>query len=176
MARMARKLAAPPGRECCYDLFPAWGEWMSVVADRGCLVSIMLPGSRERAQAEAGQARWAPDLPLLARARAQLLGFLAGHRRDLDLPWRLEGVSAFRQAVLEATARIPYGQVRTYGQVAAAIGRPAAARAAGQALHHNPLPLLIPCHRVVGAGGGLVGFGSGVEMKQRLLALEAGRG
>jgi methylated-DNA-[protein]-cysteine S-methyltransferase len=74
--------------------------------------------------------------------------------------------------VLRATRAIPRGAVRTYGEVARRVGRPRAARAVGQALHRNPVPLLVPCHRVIGAGGRLVGFGSGIGEKQRLLRLE----
>lgn len=78
----------------------------------------------------------------------------------------------FRSRVWEATRLIPYGQTRSYAWVAAAAGQPGAYRATGQALHHNPVPIVVPCHRVIGAGGALTGFGGGLELKGMLLALE----
>ena len=156
----------------CYHLFKAWGGWVCIRADNDGLVGLSLPASRERALQQAGDARHCPDHPVLAQARAQVLQYLAGERRAFDLPCHLVGLTAFQRAVLEAAAAIPYGQVRSYQWVAGQAGRPRAARAAGQALHRNPLPLVIPCHRVMGAAGNLVGFGSGLEMKRQLLALE----
>ena len=84
----------------------------------------------------------------------------------------LDSCPPFQQAVLRATARIPRGQVRTYGQLAAQLGKPGAARAVGNALAANPFPLVIPCHRVVRAGGRLGGFGGGSALKRALLARE----
>jgi methylated-DNA-[protein]-cysteine S-methyltransferase len=87
----------------------------------------------------------------------------------------LRGVSAFQEAVLGAVRRIPWGQVRTYGEVARGIGRPGAVRAVGNALHRNPFPLVVPCHRVVREGGRLGGYACGPAMKRRLLAVERGQ-
>ncbi|HVP03644.1 MAG TPA: methylated-DNA--[protein]-cysteine S-methyltransferase [Solirubrobacteraceae bacterium] len=100
--------------------------------------------------------------------------YFAGRRRTFDLPidWTL--VPAFGRRVLRATARIPYGEVATYGEVAARAGSPHGARAAGNALGANPVPIVVPCHRVVRAGGGLGGYTGGIERKQRLLAVERG--
>ncbi|MBN1153202.1 MAG: methylated-DNA--[protein]-cysteine S-methyltransferase [Dehalococcoidia bacterium] len=78
----------------------------------------------------------------------------------------------FRERVWNATMQIPYGQTRSYGWVAATVSQPRACRATGQALHRNPVPLIVPCHRVVGADGRLTGFGAGLELKQKLLSLE----
>jgi methylated-DNA-[protein]-cysteine S-methyltransferase len=113
--------------------------------------------------------------PEATKAGRQLAAYFAGSRARLDAAVDLEGLTEFTQAVLRATRDIPRGQTLTYGQVAAAIGRPRAARAVGQALHHNPVPIFIPCHRVIGADGGLTGFGSGLPVKQALLQLEAGQ-
>jgi len=113
--------------------------------------------------------------PGATKAGRQLAAYFAGSRARLDAAVDLEGLTEFTQAVLRATRDIPRGQTLTYGQVAAAIGRPRAARAVGQALHHNPVPIFIPCHRVVGADGSLTGFGSGLPVKQALLQMEAGR-
>jgi methylated-DNA-[protein]-cysteine S-methyltransferase len=84
------------------------------------------------------------------------------------------GWTDFRSRVWEATRRIPYGETRSYAWVAATAGQPAACRAAGQALHNNPVPVLVPCHRVIGANGELTGFGSGLALKQQLLSMESG--
>lgn len=122
----------------------------------------------------------APDLfevmetRLLARAAAQLAEYLRGERRAFDLPLRPEG-TAFEREVWDALLEIPYGQRRTYGQIAERIGRPTASRAVGRAGGNNPVTILIPCHRAIGMGGEMVGYAGGVELKLRLLALEGGR-
>lgn len=114
------------------------------------------------------------ETPLLVRAREALLSYLAGERQGLDLPLAPVGTD-FQRSVWTALKAIPYGQTRTYGEIAAAIGRPKAVRAVGQANHHNPLPIFLPCHRVVGSGGTLTGYAGGLEMKKALLALESGK-
>jgi methylated-DNA-[protein]-cysteine S-methyltransferase len=109
------------------------------------------------------------DLP-----RRELDQYFAGGRREFDLPldWRL--TRGFGRRVLQATARIPYGDVSSYKRVAAAAGSPHGSRAAGNALGSNPMPIVVPCHRVLHAGGGLGGYTGGVDRKRRLLAVEAG--
>ena len=114
------------------------------------------------------------ETPLLVRAREALLSYLAGERQGLALPLAPVGTD-FQRSVWTALKAIPYGQTRTYGEIAAAIGRPKAVRAVGQANHHNPLPIFLPCHRVVGSGGTLTGYAGGLEMKKALLALESGK-
>ena len=109
--------------------------------------------------------------PLLDAAEAQLREYFAGARRTFDLPLAPHG-TAFQQRVWAALRAIPYGETRTYGELAAAIGSPNASRAVGIANHRNPLPILIPCHRVIGADGSLAGYAGGLETKRRLLALE----
>jgi methylated-DNA-[protein]-cysteine S-methyltransferase len=113
----------------------------------------------------------APREPL-ARARRQLDEYFDGRRRRFDLPldWQLS--RGFRRAVLRAAARIPYGRTASYREVAARAGRPAAFRAAGSALATNPLPILVPCHRVLPARGGLGDYRGGPQAKARLLRLE----
>jgi methylated-DNA-[protein]-cysteine S-methyltransferase len=103
-----------------------------------------------------------------------LVDYLEGRRTHLDWPLDLRWVrSAFQRRVLEATGRLPYGAVTSYGHIARDIGAPAATRAVAQALRWNPVPIAIPCHRVIGSTGGLTGYsGNKIGLKQRLLALE----
>ncbi len=112
-----------------------------------------------------------PPTPLLQRAAQQLTEYFDARRRRFDLPLRPQG-TAFQQAAWSALCAIPYGQTRTYAQQAAAIGNPKACRAVGMANHCNPLPLFIPCHRVIGAGGKLTGYAGGLAIKRFLLELE----
>lgn len=109
--------------------------------------------------------------PLLDAAEAQLREYFAGARRTFDLPLAPHG-TAFQQRVWTALRAIPYGETRTYGELAAAIDSPNASRAVGMANHRNPIPIIIPCHRVIGANGTLTGYAGGLEIKRRLLALE----
>lgn len=111
--------------------------------------------------------------PVLDEALTQLRAYFAGELTDFDLPLSVTGGSPFERAVWRAIAAIPYAQMRTYGEIAADVGAPDGARAVGVACNRNPLPLVVPCHRVVGAGGKLVGFGGGLPRKRFLLALEA---
>jgi O-6-methylguanine DNA methyltransferase len=104
----------------------------------------------------------------------ELLEYLEGRRTRLDWPLDLRGArSDFQRAVLEATVAVPYGAVSSYTGIAGELGKPAAVRAVAQALRHNPLPIVVPCHRVVGSGGDLVGYaGDRVNLKERLLGIE----
>ena len=112
--------------------------------------------------------------PLQREAARQILAFLRGERQQLEFPIRMVGTS-FQQRVWHALRQIPYGTTRTYGEVAAAMGNPRASRAVGMACNKNPLLLVVPCHRVVGANGKLTGFAYGTDAKQRLLELEGSR-
>ncbi|NLE56545.1 MAG: methylated-DNA--[protein]-cysteine S-methyltransferase [Lentisphaerae bacterium] len=112
-----------------------------------------------------------PREPLLEAAFTQLREYLAGQRQTFELPLAPVG-TAFQKHIWTLLTKIPFGAVATYGEIAARAGRPNAARAVGSACHCNPIPVFIPCHRVVAAGGRLGGFGLGLELKQRLLDLE----
>lgn len=114
-----------------------------------------------------------PDIPsdLLRRASAQLAEYLAGTRRVFELPLAPRGTD-FQLRVWAALCAIPWGETRAYGDVAAAVGAPLAARAVGMACNRNPIALIIPCHRVVGRDGSLTGYGGGLDKKRFLLALE----
>lgn len=114
---------------------------------------------------------WSRDgTPFLA-AKEQLAEYFSGTRTRFDLPLHPQG-TPFQLAVLNALQSIPYGETRSYAEIARYIGRPKAARAVGAANGRNPLPIVIPCHRVIGADGGLSGFGGGVRAKRYLLDLE----
>jgi O-6-methylguanine DNA methyltransferase len=110
---------------------------------------------------------------LVALALDQIAEYLAARRRQFDLPLDLRGTE-FQHRVWAAVAAIPYGQTRTYAQVAQAIGKPPAVRAVGAANGANPLPLVVPCHRVIGSDGSLTGYGGGLDVKRRLLEMERG--
>ena len=106
------------------------------------------------------------------RARRELDEYFEGRRRDFDLELDLRPVADFHRTVLERLAEVPYGQVTTYGTLAARAGRPRAARAVGTVMNRNPIPIVLPCHRVIGASGKLVGYGGGLDRKVALLELE----
>ena len=112
--------------------------------------------------------------PLLERAEGQIREYFDGRRQEFDLPLTFAGTD-FQKKVWHALTEIPYGETVTYGALAERIGCPGGARAVGAANHCNPLPILVPCHRVVGVGGNLTGYAGGVEMKKALLELEQGK-
>lgn len=114
-----------------------------------------------------------PETTLLAEAKKQLEQYFSGTLRSFTLPLRPEG-TPFQQKVWAALLQIPWGETRTYGQVAAMIGQPKACRAVGMANNRNPLPIFIPCHRVIGANGQLTGYAGGLSAKEHLLFLEQG--
>ena len=109
--------------------------------------------------------------PLLKEAARQIDQYLAGERRAFSLPYTLTG-TPFQREVWEALASLPYGETIAYAELARRLGRPKAVRAVGRACGQNPLSLILPCHRVVGARGRLTGYAGGVEIKERLLRLE----
>lgn len=112
-----------------------------------------------------------PDDPLLREAAAQLAAYFARRLRVFDVPLAPHG-TPFRRAVWEALLGVPWGTTAAYGEIARRIGRPRAVRAVGAANGANPLPIVIPCHRIVGADGSLTGYAGGLSVKERLLALE----
>jgi methylated-DNA-[protein]-cysteine S-methyltransferase len=112
--------------------------------------------------------------PLFLEAEAQLDAYFAGELRRFELPLAPRGTE-FQRSVWQALLEIPYGSTSTYSELAAVIGRPKACRAVGAANGSNPLAVIVPCHRVIGAAGALTGYGGGLERKRLLLALEAGK-
>lgn len=138
---------------------------MRLVQVGDALVELRLPGQT----APEGELE---ETPLLREAASQLAEYFAGRRAAFNLPLKPEGTQ-FRRAVWAALRDIPAGRTASYGDIARAIGKPGASRAVGSANHANPLPVLIPCHRVIGSRGALVGYGGGLDLKKKLLALEA---
>lgn len=112
-----------------------------------------------------------PWLPLVDKLSQELAEYFTGRRREFSIPLELRGTE-FQRAVWREIAAIPYGETRTYGSIANGAGRPRAVRAAGTATGNNPVPIVIPCHRVIAAQGRLGGFSGGLDAKRRLLALE----
>ncbi|MFF0231685.1 methylated-DNA--[protein]-cysteine S-methyltransferase [Micromonospora sp. NPDC005252] len=114
-----------------------------------------------------------PDDPLSWQTVAELRAYFAGELSAFTVPVSPPPGSEFERAVWREMTRIPYGETLTYGEVARLVGDPGAARAVGVACNRNPIPVIVPCHRIVGAGGKLVGFGGGLPRKVKLLELEA---
>jgi methylated-DNA-[protein]-cysteine S-methyltransferase len=108
----------------------------------------------------------------LDRVRSELDEYFAGHRHAFDLELDLRATPEFHRRVLEELNRVEYGQTTTYGALASQVGAPRAARAVGTVMNRNPLPIVLPCHRVVGANGSLTGYGGGLDRKEWLLRLE----
>ena len=108
-------------------------------------------------------------------ARRELEEYFEGRRYTFDLTLDLRALPQFTVSVLEQLARVPYGETTTYGELARRVGHPRAARAVGTVMHHNRIPIVLPCHRVVGSTGSLTGYAGGLDVKQRLLELEGAR-
>lgn len=115
---------------------------------------------------------WVLNPAPFAEAMRQLNEYFAGQRRSFNLPLKLNGTD-FQVRVLEELTTIPYGETRSYAAIAESIGRPRACRAVGAANGRNPIPIIVPCHRVIGKSGDLTGFGGGLDTKKALLRLEA---
>lgn len=158
-----------------YTVFQTKAGWMGVMSSRDGLRRIILPQTSEAGVLQLLNNR--PEPAALSRDRFQDLterfkNYFSGLR--VDFPDKLDfcGATPFQREVWRATRLIPYGETRSYQWVAEQIGKPGAARAVGQALGKNPLPIIMPCHRVLASGGGLGGYSGGLEMKKLLLALE----
>jgi len=141
-----------------------------LAGEGGALKEIRFPRAGNRALPGPG---WVESATELSAALRQLGEYFAGTRREFDL--RLEPLgTTFQKMVWDALLAIPFGQTRSYAAIAASIGRPSATRAVGAANGANPIPIVIPCHRVIGANGCLTGYGGGLPIKETLLRLERG--
>jgi methylated-DNA-[protein]-cysteine S-methyltransferase len=162
--------------DVAYDLADSpVGELLVAVTDRGLCRIAYRPDDALDELADDFGARILRVPRRVEPIRRELYEYFEGNRRAFDLDLDLTPVGGFNRLALDELARVPYGQVTTYGALAARIGRPKAARAIGGAMNRNPIPIVLPCHRVVGAGGSLVGYAGGLERKEALLRLEGAR-
>jgi methylated-DNA-[protein]-cysteine S-methyltransferase len=144
------------------------GKMLLVANERG-LRSVNFAASK---RAERPLADWQEDNAFFSKTIRQLRAYFEGELREFDLPLAPEGTE-FQMRVWQSLRAIPYGETISYGQLAARLGNPKASRAVGLANGSNPIPIIIPCHRVIGSDGSLVGYGGGLENKKILLALES---
>lgn len=158
-----------------WQVVPTWlGELLIICSEKG-LLRITLPGWQ--GPVEKLIETWYPeskplqDSQILMKAVSQLSAYFEGHLQQFDLPLDLR-VTPFQEKVLDQVRQVPFGSTKTYGDIAKSIGDSNASRAVGMANNRNPLPIVIPCHRIVGSGGKLVGYAGGLEGKRRLLAFE----
>jgi methylated-DNA-[protein]-cysteine S-methyltransferase len=174
--RRFREAAAEAGLlDVAYDLADSpVGPLLVATSERGvCRISYDPDPERELEElARAFGVRVLRSPRGVDRVRRELDEYFAGSRQAFDLRVDLTRLASFQRQVLEELVRVPYGGVDTYGGLARRIGRPRAARAVGGALNRNPIPIVVPCHRIVGASGNLVGYAGGLERKRALLGLE----
>lgn len=158
----------PPNPPLLYTYTDSPVGRLMLAGDGGSLQYVSFPaGKRARRPLDS----WRRDDALFGEAIRQLRAYFAGELTAFELPLELNG-TAFQKSVWKALRNIPYGQTCSYGELAERIGRPTASRAVGAANGANPLPIIVPCHRVIGANGALTGFGGGVETKALLLRHE----
>jgi methylated-DNA-[protein]-cysteine S-methyltransferase len=161
------------------SVFPSGWGWIGMAMSERGLAGLTLPLATEEAAWSRLRAGWPDGAPSTSdratELRLRLLDYLAGTPVDFsDVPLDLPVRPPFWRRVWEACARIPYGETRSYAELARELGAPGAFRAVGGAMAANPIPLVIPCHRVLGSNGSLVGFGGGLDQKRRMLQMEAG--
>ncbi|XUL92210.1 methylated-DNA--[protein]-cysteine S-methyltransferase [Streptomyces galilaeus] len=147
-----------------------YGPLTLVADDDGTLCGLYMVDQRHRPPEESFGT---PDDTPFTEATAQLQAYFAGESKEFTLELRLHG-TPFQRTVWDQLRRIPYGETRSYGDLADALGNPGASRAVGLANGKNPIGIIVPCHRVVGANGSLTGYGGGLDRKQRLLDFESG--
>ncbi|UZI27551.1 methylated-DNA--[protein]-cysteine S-methyltransferase [Streptomyces sp. VB1] len=143
---------------------------LTLVATDGVLSALYMTDQRHRPPQETFGI---PDPEPFGETIQQLTEYFAGERTTFDLPLNLAG-TPFQRTVWAELLKIPYGETRTYGELAEGLGKPGASRAVGLANGKNPVGIIVPCHRVIGASGSLTGYGGGLDRKQRLLAFESG--
>ena len=171
-----RAAAAAEGLlDVAYDLVDSpLGPLLVATTDRGlCRISYDADPEREEEWLARGYGARVLRAPrAVDDARRQLDDYFEGRRREFELGIDLRAVAEFHRVVLTELARVPYGELTTYGALAERAGHPHAARAIGTAMNRNPIPIVLPCHRVIGSTGKLVGYGGGLERKEQLLRLE----
>ena len=154
----------------CYSYIDSSLGQLFVQGDGQCVTGLFMPQHKGWRGPDASWQR--SDAPFAA-VREQLAEYFAGQRRQFDVPIELAG-TPFQRRVWQELLQIPFGTTISYAQLAGRVGRPTASRAVGHANGRNPISIIVPCHRVVGANGKLTGYAGGVDKKQRLLALERG--
>ncbi|MDF3199665.1 methylated-DNA--[protein]-cysteine S-methyltransferase [Pseudomonas sp. 1912-s] len=157
---------------CEYTLMPSPVGQLTLVARAGKLTAILWEKERPN-RVRLGALQEVNNSPVLQETERQLKEYFAGTRNRFELELDFAGTE-FQKKVWQALLTIPFGETRSYSQIAAQIGNPKAVRAVGAANGRNPISIVAPCHRVIGASGGLTGFAGGLEAKQYLLALEDG--
>ncbi|HET7011867.1 MAG TPA: methylated-DNA--[protein]-cysteine S-methyltransferase [Anaerolineales bacterium] len=178
LARLSKRLRQAQPGPVYYDRIertPVGALWVAV-SDKG-LVAVEFETPEREFRRRVERRLRAPAVRAerpTVKARRQMLEYLQGRRQSFELPVDLRDLTPFQQSVLRAALAVPRGHVSTYGQIARRIGRPGAARAVGQALGNNPVPIVVPCHRVLGSDGSLHGYsgGRGIKTKAWLLQLE----
>ncbi len=151
-----------------------WG-WMALAFSNLGLVGTTLPCSTKEEALGKVLTLWPyayPQEDALKELKELLVRYFNGEKVDFNFPLDLRTGTDFQKKVWEEVRKVPWGQTSTYREIAERVGRPGASRAVGQALARNPMPIIIPCHRVIGSSGNLVGFSGGIELKGKLLALE----
>jgi methylated-DNA-[protein]-cysteine S-methyltransferase len=172
--RRFRDAAAAEGLlDVAYDVVDSpIGPLLVAATDAGlCRVSFSTDEAAERLARDFGPRVLRAGRPLDA-TRRQLAEYFEGRRHDFDVPVDLRAAAPFHREVLTELARVPWGETTTYGALAAKVGRPRAARAIGLAMNRNPVAIVLPCHRVLGANGSLTGYAGGLHVKEALLRLE----
>jgi methylated-DNA-[protein]-cysteine S-methyltransferase len=174
-AHLEEALRLGPKPIAYYDAWPDTpvGPLLLAASDRGlCAISFGSSLDNFLRRVERRGFRPARSPEPVRQVVQQLREYFAGRRRRFDVTVDLAGQTPFQRQVLEAAARVPAGSVASYGDIARAIGRPTAPRAVGAALGQNPVPIVVPCHRIIGSDGGLHGYGGGLDVKEKLLRLE----
>lgn len=152
----------------------AWG-WVGIASSPRGLLALTLPEPTQERALKPLLERWGGKQSyddVLNDLKSKLQHYFNGQQVLFDEPLDLSGATAFQRRVWLATRDIPYGETRSYGQIARQAGSPGAARAVGRAMATNPVPIVVPCHRVIGSDGDLRGFGGGLDLKRRLLEME----
>ncbi|MFJ8110678.1 methylated-DNA--[protein]-cysteine S-methyltransferase [Streptomyces sp. NPDC096132] len=155
----------------CHSVIDSPYGPLTLVADDGVLCGLYMTEQRHRPPEESFGPR---DDTLFGETEEQLEAYFKGALKEFTVPLLLDGGTPFQRAVWDQLRKIPYGETRSYGELAEFLGNPGASRAVGLANGKNPIGIIVPCHRVVGANGSLTGYGGGLDRKRRLLDFENG--
>ena len=159
-----------------FGIFETNMGWMGIAGTSTGIRKVIFPTQNKESVVEAiaNGCEEISEEPCFSEIKDNFIRYFKGQRVDFSFPLDLDGYTDFQKSVWNVTKSIPYGQLRNYGWVASQMGNPKAVRAVGQALGKNPIPIIIPCHRVIGSDGSLHGFTGGLHWKQKLIELENG--